>query len=70
MRLSTREASLGLECQRREKATMLWKIFVVALLLWMLGFAFQIGGSLIHILLVVAFVVLIWNLIATKRRFA
>ncbi len=46
---------------------MLWTILVVLLVLWLLGFSFEIGGSLIHLLLVVALVVLIYNLIAGRR---
>jgi hypothetical protein len=47
---------------------MLWTILVVLLILWLLGFSFHIGGGLIHILLVVALVVLIFNLITGRRR--
>lgn len=46
---------------------MLWTIFVILLILWLLGFSFHIAGSLIHILLVIAVVVLIINLISGRR---
>jgi Family of unknown function (DUF5670) len=46
---------------------MLWTIFVVILVLWLLGFSMHVGGSLIHILLVVAVAVLIFNLISGRR---
>lgn len=46
---------------------MLWTIFVVLLLLWLLGFSFHIAGSLIHLLLVIAVVVLIINLVSGRR---
>jgi len=46
---------------------MLWTVFVVVLILWLLGFSFHIAGSLIHLLLVVALVVLIFNLLAGRR---
>ena len=46
---------------------MLWAIFVILLILWLLGFTFHIAGSLIHILLVIAVVVLIINLISGRR---
>lgn len=46
---------------------MLWTIFVVLLVLWLLGFTMSIGGSLIHLLLVVALVVLVFNLISGRR---
>ncbi len=46
---------------------MLWTIFVILVVLWLLGFSFEIGGSLIHILLVIALVVLVYNLITGRR---
>jgi len=35
--------------------------------LWLLGFSFHIGGGLIHIVLVIAVIVLIFNLISGRR---
>jgi hypothetical protein len=46
---------------------MLWTIFVILLIMWLLGFSFHIAGSLVHLLLVVALVVLIVNLISGRR---
>jgi hypothetical protein len=46
---------------------MLWTIFVVLLVLWLLGFFLDVAGGLIHLLLVVAAIVLIWNLISGRR---
>jgi hypothetical protein len=46
---------------------MLWTIFAVLLILWLLGFTLSIGGSLIHLLLVVALVVLVINLLSGRR---
>jgi hypothetical protein len=46
---------------------MLWTIFVVLLILWLLGFSLQVGGGLIHLLLVVALVVLVINLLSGRR---
>ena len=46
---------------------MLWTIFVVLLILWLLGFSLHVGGSLIHLVLVIAVVVLIYNLITGRR---
>jgi hypothetical protein len=46
---------------------MLWTIFVILLILWLLGFSFHIAGSLIHVLLVIAVIVLIFNLISGRR---
>ncbi len=46
---------------------MLWTIVALLLILWLLGFSFSVGGSLIHLLLVVALVVFVFNLIAGRR---
>jgi len=46
---------------------MLWTVFVVLLILWLLGFSMSIGGSLIHLLLVVALIVLVFNLVSGRR---
>jgi hypothetical protein len=46
---------------------MLWTIFVILLVLWLLGFSLHVGGSLIHLLIVVAVIVLIFNLISGRR---
>ena len=46
---------------------MLWAIFVVLLIMWLLGFGFHVGGSLIHLLLVVGLVVLVINLVSGRR---
>ena len=46
---------------------MLWAIFAILLILWLLGFSLSIGGSLIHLLLVVALVVLVINLVSGRR---
>jgi Family of unknown function (DUF5670) len=46
---------------------MLWTIFVILLVLWLLGFSLHIAGSLIHILLVIALIVLVINLVSGRR---
>ncbi|HVE00369.1 MAG TPA: lmo0937 family membrane protein [Sphingomicrobium sp.] len=47
---------------------MLITIAIILLVLWLLGaFAFHVGGSLIHILLVIGLIVLIWNFVAGRR---
>jgi hypothetical protein len=48
---------------------MLWTIFVILVVLWLLGFSFHIAGGLIHLLLVIALVVLVFNLISGRRRY-
>jgi hypothetical protein len=47
---------------------MLWTIFVVLAILWLLGFSLHVAGSLIHLLLVIALVVLVVNLLSGRRR--
>jgi hypothetical protein len=46
---------------------MLWTIVVILVLLWVLGFAVHIGGSLIHLLLVIALIVVVVRLIQGRR---
>jgi hypothetical protein len=46
---------------------MLWTIVVILFILWLLGFLGSIGGSLIHILLVAAVIIILYNLL-TKGR--
>ena len=46
---------------------MLWTIIVILLVLWLLGLPGHVGGSLIHLLLVIAVLVLIINLIQGRR---
>jgi Family of unknown function (DUF5670) len=47
--------------------SVLWAVVVVLVVLWLLGLIVHIGGGLIHILLVVALIVLIYNLITRSR---
>jgi hypothetical protein len=46
---------------------MLWTIIVVLVVLWLLGLVGGVGGSLIHALLVIAAIVMIYNLISGRR---
>ena len=46
---------------------MLWTIFVILLVLWLLGFSLHIAGGLIHLLLVCALIMLIYNLVVGRR---
>ena len=48
---------------------MLWTIILVLLILWALGFGFagEAVGSLIHILLVIAVIVLVVQLVSGRR---
>ncbi|GAY20771.1 MULTISPECIES: lmo0937 family membrane protein [Sphingobium] len=47
---------------------MLWTILIILLVLWALGaFIVPVGGGLIHLLLVLALVVLVYQLVAGRR---
>jgi hypothetical protein len=47
---------------------MLWTIVIVLLILWALGFvAFHVGGSLIHLLLVIALIVVVFRVLSGRR---
>ena len=47
----------------------MWGIVLVLIVLWLLGFIIiHITGALIHLLLLVAVVVLIYNLVVRSRR--
>ena len=46
---------------------MLWTIFAILIILWLLGWGFHVAGSLIHLLLVIALIVLLINLISGRR---
>lgn len=49
---------------------MLWTIFAILIIAWLAGFTLHVGGGLIHLLLVVAVVVLVWNLLMGRRSSA
>jgi hypothetical protein len=46
---------------------LLWIIVVVLVILWLGGFAMHMGGSLIHLLLVIAVIVVIVQLVSGRR---
>lgn len=47
---------------------MLWTLLLILLVLWVLGaFVMPVGGGLIHLLLVLAAIVLIYQLVAGRR---
>jgi hypothetical protein len=47
---------------------MLWTLLVLLLLFWVLGFLFDVAGGVIHVLLVIAAVIFLFNLIRGRRR--
>lgn len=46
---------------------LLWLIVIVLVVLWLLGFAFKIGGGIIHILLVIAVIVVVYRLVTGRK---
>jgi len=52
---------------RIEENSMLWTIIVILLVLWLLGLIGQIGGGLIWLLLVIAAIVLLFQLLSGRR---
>ena len=48
-------------------AGLLWAILVIIVAVWLIGFLADIGGNLIHILLVVALVVGLFQLFTGRR---
>jgi len=46
---------------------MLWTLIVLLLVFWLLGFAFNVAGGIIHVLLVIAVVLFVVNLLSGRR---
>ncbi len=46
---------------------MLWTFVVILVVLWALGLAFKIASGLIHLLLVIALVLIVFQLITGRR---
>ncbi|MBS9387311.1 lmo0937 family membrane protein [Dolichospermum sp. ST_sed1] len=46
---------------------LIWTAVVVLFVLWLLGFSIHIGGSLIHLLLVLALIGIVYNLLIGRR---
>ena len=47
---------------------MLWTIVGVLVVLWLLGLVAHVGGALIHLLLVLAVIVFVFNLVTRRTR--
>ncbi|WP_342526387.1 lmo0937 family membrane protein [Chryseomicrobium sp. FSL W7-1435] len=45
----------------------LWLVIVVLIVIWLLGFLFEIGGGLIHTLLIIAGIIFVVQLLMGKR---
>jgi hypothetical protein len=46
---------------------LLWAVIVVLVVLWLIGLVANVGGGLIHLLLVVALIVIVVNLLTGRR---
>ena len=46
---------------------LIWTVAAVLFILWVLGFAINIGGSLIHLLLVLALISIAYNLLIGRQ---
>lgn len=47
---------------------LLWVIFLVVVAFWLIGVIMHIAGGFIHLLLVVALLILVYNLIVGRRQ--
>ena len=47
---------------------LLWAIAVVLVVLWLLGFIGHIGGDIIHLLLVVAVIVFLYDMLVGRKK--
>ncbi len=47
---------------------MLYTILVILVVLWLVGLLAHVGGGLIHLLLVIALIVFIYNLVTGRRK--
>jgi hypothetical protein len=68
---SASETKLGLLDQKPVgkswRRVMVQTIIIILVVLWLLGLIGNIGGSLIHALLVIAAIVLVYNLVTGRR---
>lgn len=46
---------------------LLWTVISILIVLWLVGFLMHVGGSLIHLLLVIALVLFIYNLVTGRN---
>ncbi len=45
----------------------IWIIAIILVVFWLLGFSLNIGGGLIHILIVIALIVIVYRLLTGKK---
>lgn len=54
-------------CRIGKDIRMLWTIAVILVVLWLLGFAVHVAGAFIHLLLVIAVIVIVFQLVSGRR---
>jgi hypothetical protein len=47
--------------------SLLWAIVVILVVLWLLGLVLNVAGGLIHVLLIIAIIVVLYNLFVGRR---
>ncbi|MEA5534648.1 lmo0937 family membrane protein [Crocosphaera sp. XPORK-15E] len=47
-------------------SNLLWTVAVILVIFWLLGFSMNIGGSLVHLLLVLALIAIVYNLVTGR----
>jgi fatty acid desaturase len=68
LRIAASRIDLRISSQLAEKTKyMLWTIAVILIVLWALGLFTHVAGGLIHLLLVIAIIVIVFNLIRGRR---
>jgi 4-hydroxybenzoate polyprenyltransferase len=66
--LAENELSVLVGERRRKEIGMLWALAVILIVLWLAGFlVVHVGGALIHLLLVIAAIVLIYQFVTGRR---
>jgi 4-hydroxybenzoate polyprenyltransferase len=58
---------VGFSSKENAIMAILWAILAIILAIWLIGLLADIAGGLIHLLLIVALAVLIYNLITSRR---
>jgi hypothetical protein len=47
---------------------LLWIVFVIIVAIWLIGLVLDVAGGFIHLLLIVAAIVLVYNLLTGRRN--
>jgi hypothetical protein len=45
---------------------LIWTLIVILVVLWLVGFLAHVGGGLIHLILVIALILLVFNLLTGR----